>query len=501
MSTELLTPRQVVRTSPSSVLHRVLSFPVLLSCLLSCLAVLTCASRLNDPDLWWHLRLGQIIWSSHVIPTVDILSYSTNHGAVVPQEWLSQLSIYLAFRAAGYTGLMIWLCAATASVLVAGYILCSLYTRNPKIGFLGALVIWFFATAGLSVRPQMIGYLFLLIELIVLQLGRTRSHRWLFSLPILFAIWINCHSSFFLGLIVAAVFFVCSRFTFTMGNLQATAWPPDAWRTLPWTILLTLGALFANPVGIRQILYPLDTILHQPLGLSLVSEWQPLPIDTSRGLATIGLLAAIGLILILRRSTLHLDELLLLSLGAWMALHHARLVFAFGILAAPVVSRLLSDLWDGYRLDQEKPLPNAVLIALSLLCVVWAFPSWSNLDQQVAEANPVGAVRFIQENHLSGNMLNEYAYGGYLTWSAPEHPVFIDGRSDVYEWAGVLAQLQRWESLEEDPNRLLDANHISFCILAAQSPMATVMSLLPGWTKAYSDSSSVIFVRSPITSR
>jgi hypothetical protein len=479
----------------------VFSFPVLLSCLLGCLAVLTCSSRLSDPDLWWHLRLGQIIWSSHVVPTVDVLSYSTNHHPVVPQEWLSQLSIYLAFLSAGYTGLMIWLCFTTAAVLIAGYILCSLYTRNPKIGFLGALVIWFFATAGLSVRPQMIGYLCLLLELIVLQLGCTRSYRCFFALPILFAIWINCHSSFFLGLIVAAAFLVASRFTFTVGNLHAMAWTPNARRMFSWALVLSLCALFANPVGIRQVLYPLDTLFHQPLGLSLVSEWQPLVITSSRGLATIGLLAGIGLIVVLRRSTLYLHEVLLLGLGAWMAFHHTRLVFAFGILAAPLLSRLLSDFWDGYRIDQEKPLPNAVLIAISVLCVIWAFPSRSNLYQQVAEANPVDAVRFIQENHLSGNMLNEYAYGGYLTWSAPEHPVFIDGRSDIYEWTGVLAQFQRWEALEEDPNRLLDAYHISFCILATRSPMAYVMTLLPGWRKTYSDDISIIFVRAQNNNR
>ena len=58
-------------------------------------------------------------------------------------------------------------------------------------------------------------------------------------------------------------------------------------------------------------------------------------------------------------------------------------------------------------------------------------------------------MEFIQASHLSGPMLNDYNFGGYLIWAAPEHPVFIDGRTDVYEWSGVLGD---GESPGERPN-------------------------------------------------
>ena len=93
-------------------------------------------------------------------------------------------------------------------------------------------------------------------------------------------------------------------------------------------------------------------------------------------------------------------------------------------------------------------------------------------------------------------MLNEYVYGGYLIWTAPEYPVFIDGRSDVFEWSGVLGDLTQWETLQADPRQLLDKYHISFCLLARKSPMTTVMALVPGWKLAYEDNNSVIFTRS-----
>ena len=72
---------------------RILSFPVMLASTLVALAVLSVRSRFNDPDLWWHLRTGQIIWTNRAIPRTDLLSFTTGGHAWVPHEWLSQLSI------------------------------------------------------------------------------------------------------------------------------------------------------------------------------------------------------------------------------------------------------------------------------------------------------------------------------------------------------------------------------------------------------------------------
>lgn len=190
-----LAEREVGRAH-SVVLRKVFSFPVMVSGLLSVLGVLTVRSRFDDPDMWWHLKTGQIIWTTHTIPTTDIFSYTTNHHAWVDHEWLSQVLIYGAYRFGGYSGLMLWMCLLTIALLIAGYALCSIYSGNAKVAFLGAMTIWLFATTGFAVRPQMIGYLLLTIELLLVQLGRTRNPRWFFWLPPLFAVWVNCHGSF-----------------------------------------------------------------------------------------------------------------------------------------------------------------------------------------------------------------------------------------------------------------------------------------------------------------
>ena len=464
--------------------------------LLIVLAVLTVRSRFDDPDMWWHLKTGEIIWTTHTIPTTDIFSYTTNNHSYVAHEWLSQLLIYGAYRFGGYPGLMLWLCFYTSALLIAGYCLCSLYSKNAKVGFVGALTIWLFGTSGFAIRPQMVGYLLLVVELLLLHLGRTRNPRWFLAMPPLFAIWVNCHGTFFLGLILAGVFLFSALFNFQKGSLVASCWDPHRRRLLVIALLLSIAAMFVNPIGVKEVLYPLDTILHQPIGLAEVSEWQPLQLTSSRGLAFLAVLGCIFLVVIVRRTELLWHELLLLAAGACAAAGHRRMVFVFGILAAPILSRLLSAFWEGYDAEQDRPLPNSVFLAAALVTAFWAFPSQQALARQVNEQSPVKAVEFISTHHLSGRLLNEYIYGGYLIWAAPEHPVFLDGRSDVFEQTGVLAEFGKWATLQSDPKELLDKYNISFCLLARTSPMAFVLPLLPGWTVVYSDNNSAIFVRS-----
>jgi hypothetical protein len=476
-------------------LQRVFSFPVMLAGVLAVLSVLTVRTRFDDPDMWWHLKTGEIIWTTHTIPLFDIFSYTTHHQALIPQEWLSQLAIYSAYQWAGYSGLMAWLCLFTAALIIAGYVLCTLYSGNAKVAFVGALLIWFFGTIGFAIRPQMIAYLLLIVELLLIQLGRTRSPRWFLGLPIVFVVWINCHGSFILGVIVAGVFLFSSLFSFEMGSLVSQRWEPRRRKVMTLALVLSVAALFLNPVGIRQILYPFDTLLNMHVLLANVEEWAPLKMSEPRGIGVLAVLLLCFLLPVIRRSELFWDELLLLALGTWLAVSHVRMLAVFGILAAPVLSRQLSTLWDGYSIEEDRIWPNAVLISASLLVVFFAFPNHRDLEAQVISQSPAKAVEFIKANHLAGPMLNDYQAGGYLIWVAPEYPVMMDGRTDVYEWSGFLGEYGKWATLQSDPSTLLQKYKVNFCLLTPGSAIAQVMPLLHDWKLVYSDNNASIFVR------
>jgi hypothetical protein len=316
------------------------------------------------------------------------------------------------------------------------------------------------------------------------------------GLPLLFALWINCHGSFMLGLILACLFLFTSFFSFQSGSLVAQNWLPQTRRMLALAILLSLPALFLNPVGLRQILYPFDTMLNMHTLLGSVDEWAPLRMTEARGIALLAVLLCCFLMAVIRRAEIYLDELLLLAIGAYLAVSHMRMLAVFGILAAPILSRQLSTSWEAYHAEEDRIWQNVLIFGVIFLTAYLAFPSRQNLEMQVEDQSPVKAVEFLQAHPLSGPMLNDYPSGGYLIWAAPEYPVFIDGRTDVYEWSGVLGEFGSWATLRSDPNLLLQKYKIAFCLLDRQAPMARVLPLLPQWKIVYSDERSVIFARS-----
>jgi hypothetical protein len=476
-----------------SALQVIFSFPVMLAAVLVVLTVLTVRSRFNDPDMWWHLKTGEIIWNTHSIPSTDLFSFTTNNHAWTAHEWLSQVTIYGAWKFGGYTGLMVWLCVFPSLFLIAVYALSSLYSGNAKVALLGAMVAWFFSTVGLGIRPHVIGYLLLTCELLVVHLGRSHSVRWFLLLPLIFAVWVNCHGSFFFGLMALAVFLFCSCFEWRAGSLVAPRWEKSQRTMLALAFVLSVAALFVNPIGLKQVVYPLNVMFSQSTGLASVNEWQPLTFSNARSL---GLLAIVGFIILLtlvRRAEIRIEELLLLALGFGMAVRHSRMLFVFGVLVAPVLCRLLSNACDQYESSRDRMAPNAIMMLIAVGVIVLAFPNASALDLEVKKNNPVKAVEFIRRTGLSGRMLNDYGYGGYLIWALPEHKVFMDGRADVYEWTGVMDEFAAWAMLQTDPKVLLEKYQIGFCLISRTAPMSYVLPYLPGWKLIYSDELSVIF--------
>ena len=471
------------------------SFPAALGSSLLALAVLTVRSRFSDPDLWWHLRIGQLIATERIIPRMDLFSFTTRQHAWVAHEWLSQLFLYGVWRAGGYVGLMLWFCGVTTALLALEYVLCSVYANHAKVAFLGALVAWFFATTGLAIRPQMLGYFLLACELLLVQLGRTRDPRWFLLLPLLFALWVNCHGSFFLGLIVLAVLLACSFLDWRAGLLDSRPLASSRCKVFTAAAALSLPALFVNPVGWPLLAYPLRTIFDARMQLDAVSEWQSPAFDDPRAWGLLALAGWIVLLALTGRTPLYLDECLLLAIVFGMALRHQRLLFACGIVAAPVLCRQLAGRWEGYHPARDHRMANALLMMGALGAAVYGFPSASNLAAQVDRNNPARAVEFLRRTHLPGNMLNEYVYGGYLIWALPEQRVFIDGRSDVYASTGVLKDYGEWATLQADPNTLLERYHIGFCLLSRTMPLVRVLRYLPGWREIYSDSQAVILIQ------
>jgi hypothetical protein len=472
----------------------VFSFRVMLAFGLAVVTVLTVSNRFNDPDLWFHLKLGQVVWNTHSIPSTDTFSFTAYGHSWTAHEWLAELGIYAVYHLGGHSGLMLSFAVLASLLFVLVYELCCQYCESALVAFMGGVCAWFFGTIGLAIRPLLLGHVFLVFELIVLESACRGRRRRLWLLPPLFAIWVNCHGTYFFGLGVLGAYWVCSFANGRWGLLIAEPWEGKGRKLLSAILILCGLALCVNPVGVHLLLYPLNVAFQQSTGINVVQEWQSPDLRSPRTIGMVLALVTILLIPVLRRSEVRLRELLLVAMALALATQHARVLFVFGIVVSPVLCRLLAPLM-GRDNRRDHPIANAVFMLAFLYAIFSGLPSPLEIQRQIRKASPTGAVDYVRRAGLSGPMLNEYVFGDYLIWALPEHKVFIDGRGDVYDWTGVFPVFARWATLAEDPDILLEKYKIRFCLLSKDSPMARVLPHLVGWQKVYSDDVATVFVR------
>ncbi len=114
----------------------------------------------------------------------------------------------------------------------------------------------------------------------------------------------------------------------------------------------------------------------------------------------------------------------------------------------------------------------------------------------MTEKFPVHAVENLREHPTPGPMYNTYGYGGYLIWQMEgQYKVFIDGRADIYERAGVLADYLSISQIKPQALALLNAYNVQSCLVNRDEALATLLAASPQWEKTYQDALSVLFIR------
>ncbi len=91
-------------------------------------------------------------------------------------------------------------------------------------------------------------------------------------------------------------------------------------------------------------------------------------------------------------------------------------------------------------------------------------------------------------------MYNEYLWGGYLIWARPGKNVFIDGRADIYEYAGVFSDYLAIARMAPNTLFLLRKYDIEACLVEPNTPLSTLLRALPDWQITYEDKTSALFV-------
>jgi membrane-bound metal-dependent hydrolase YbcI (DUF457 family) len=294
---------------------------------------------------------------------------------------------------------------------------------------------------------------------------------------------------------------LCGQFEFHAGGVESVRWSkPDSTR-LSLVLLLSICTLPITPYGVDLAAFPFQVASGFPISHEIIREWQPMPFDLPGGKLFLAVLLAYIIAQIIFKFVWRLETIALFLGGAAMATLHVRFLLLFVPFFAPLLGVILARWVPPYQRTKDQPIANALLVVAILAAMMHYFPTRSELEESVAEEFPVGAVQYLNAHNVPEPMLNSYRFGGYLVWArGPEHKIFIDGRSELYETGGLLND--HMQVLESKPAALsvLRFYGIKSLLLEHSDSLIAMVSALPDWQKVYSDDLSVIFVhRDPAT--
>lgn len=409
-------------------------------------------------------------------------------------EWMGDVVIGIVAKF-GLPALAAFLMVVGSMIAVALYCYATLCARNSKAGFVAAVLVSAFAIANFNLRPQMFGALFLALTLIILELFRQGRTRFLWVLPPMFLLWVNTHGSWIVGIAAILVILLGGLFEFRLGSVEGIRWSEKRRIQLELALLGSISVIPLTPYGTKLATYPFLVASSLPLNVGLVEEWLPMPFNSFWGHVFLILLVGAFLFQMVYRPSFRLEQWVLAFFGIVMASIHVRFVLFFAPFFAPILSTMLARWLDPYRVKKDKFVLNAALMAVAIFATVWYFPSRSELERDVERQFPVRAVKFLRAHSIKGPMFNTYGAGGYLVAYYPEQRVFIDGRGDLYELGGVMADFVQVITLKPAALSILNAYGIQVCLLERGEPLAVVLAENPEWKTIYYDDTNIIFVR------
>lgn len=462
-------------------------------------AVISARYNLPDPDLWWSAAIGQQIIATRTVPTSDSHSFSAPNAPWMAYEWLGEVVTGAAADLGGLQGMTVLLLLLAAIFMALFYGYATLVSGNSKAALIPCAVVLPILKVFFTLRPELIGYIFLIITLICLERFRQGKHKTLWVLPPLFLIWLNTHGSFVFGLAVFAVYWVAGLFEFEAGGIIARKWTDWQRRHMEIVFLLCVLALTVSPYGTRQAEYPLQLALFQPVNISHINEWHSLTFQFWQTKLLLGLVLLFWLAQIPLKEHFRLESIALLLFATYACFVHRRFIPFLLIIMMPLFAKIIAKWAPAYDPSIDHVALNAVVVVLIATGLGMAVPSRKKLENVIDKIYPQRAIDYMNEHRVPKPTLNEYGWGGYLIYARDYHrKVFVDGRADFYERAGVLSDYFNIMDIKPDALFLLRKYNIQSCLIHQNAPLGTVLAALPDWKEVYKDKLAAIFVHVPV---
>jgi len=466
--------------------------------LLYCIPVSQAMVPVIDPDIWWHLRTGQWIFSHGQVPMTDPFSAYGMGKPWVAYSWLFELLVYAMFTRLGLMGIL--MLTVSMSLLIGLIVHGAL--RQAGLSFITEM---FFAAVALgamsslfSPRPWLFSILFFTVELFILfHVRRTDKIAPLLALPPLFVLWANLHIQFIYGLAVLGLFLV-EAFLLHWPSLGLQ--PRNRSQITPGRMSLLLFACLVatliTPYHFR-IYTPILEFIGETGVFQIINELLPLSFRAYTDWLVLGLAIIAAFVLGWQRAWLPFPTLLFL-MGTVLAFRARRDVWALVLAALFIIMEFGRFVRSKPSFGFTKMRTICVIVALTVAIYLIGLRrqiSEPQLESVVERVFPVAAAKFINEQNYSGPLYNHFNWGGYLIWNLPSLAVSMDGRANLYGDQRIQRSVNTWSGLrgwESDPE-LMKARLV---IGGANLALTSLMRTDPRFKLVYEDGVAAVFVSS-----
>lgn len=457
-----------------------------------------------DPDLGWHLKIGEQILKNESVPIIDNYTYTLEGVEWIDHEWLLDAFSFWIYKDFGYITLNILFAGLiTLSLIILTIFVKKLILKDGNdfiimaIQFLGALAM----APHLGVRMQEITLLSLLLLLIILELYNKRQKYkillWLFPL---FFFWANVHGGFLIGFFIMSVFLAVkiAEIIFRQNKIFSFFETENIFTKKQ--VLYTVIIFFFVPLA--TLLTPYGFKLYSFLGgytnayyLTHIAEWLPVfhwPISYKQmAYSAIFVTFLIFSILDTRKNLKtkngegfkfdlwKLSLSLLFLLLAFKSRRHFPLFFFVSFL--PLIQCLQNNLLMPPHISKIfKNILVEIYIIIMFLCIIillffnTKFTNTPFLSPYFCQKYPCEAIDFIKENGQLKNLkiFNSYSWGGFMLWTWPEKKLFIDGRMPQQRYAShtILEEYNKFFE-EKKAEEKLNEHNIELTLIPAIKPL------------------------------
>jgi hypothetical protein len=437
---------------------------------------LALATPPGDPDTYWHLASGKWMVDHGTLLRADVFSSTVNGQPYSVGEWLGQIVLYVAYLAGGWTGLVI---LRGLLVAVGAFFLTRVALRGgaPVIvavpvtcaALILSEIVW-------TDRPHLFSLALFPLMLDLLLSARAGRFGLLLIVPPLTLAWTNLHGGYALGLALVGVFTLEALLT-------RRNWPAFA-----ITMVTAFAASLVDPgsLGLGA------AAAHAAAPPRFIVEESP-P-DVTRPAGALFAAFIIGALTLALRGGGTLLDVLLLAPLLWLGLSAQRHMPYFAFAAVPFIAAAIPRAWPPLEawLARRRPYPGGAVVGFGAGVVAMALVGLMFVPTAPNErAYPTAALEAVRST--SGVLLNEYDWGGYLIWRAPERPVFVDGRlfpflPDVFaDWREAVELGPRWK-------QVLDRYKIAQVLLRPDRALVSALKE-QGWRVVTEDARAVLLER------